>query len=121
MPDVLFISTDLMFSSRVSGAAQRSGVTLRSTASLDAASLQPTDRNDAPRLVICDLSTSGLDIAAAVAACRAVELPPRIVAYAPHVHEAKLQAARAAECDAVYTKGQFDAQLDTILASAKAN
>jgi CheY-like chemotaxis protein len=119
MPDVLFLSTDLMFSSRVTAAAQGANVSLQTVAKIDVAqSYSAVEPAAVPRLVILDLSTTGMDVAANVAAWRALEHPPRIVAYAPHVHEARLAAARAAECDAVYTKGQFDSKLDAILASA---
>jgi CheY-like chemotaxis protein len=117
MPSVLFLSTDLMFSSRVGGAATRANVSLQTAASINVAQAYGAADTDVPRLVILDLSTAGMDVAANVAAWRSLENPPRIIAYAPHVHEAKLAAARAAQCDAVYTKGQFDSQLDAILAA----
>lgn len=117
MPDVLFLSSDLMFSSRVGGAAARAKVSLQTAAKVDVAQAYGSADADVPRLVILDLSTAGMDVAASVAAWRSLEHPPRIIAYAPHVHEAKLAAARAADCDAVYTKGQFDSQLDGILAA----
>ena len=121
MPDVLFLSSDLMFSSRVGGAAARANVSLQTAGSINVAQAYAVADAEVPRLVILDLSTPGLDVAASVAAWRALAHPPRIVAYAPHVHEGKLAAARAAECDAVYTKGQFDSQVDAILASANNN
>jgi hypothetical protein len=39
-----------------------------------------------------------------------------IVAYAPHVHEDRLRAATEAGCNEVLSRGQFDRQMDDILA-----
>jgi hypothetical protein len=37
------------------------------------------------------------------------------VAYAPHVHEQLLQAAAEAGCNEVFTRGQFDRQMEDII------
>jgi len=41
----------------------------------------------------------------------------RVIAFGPHVHEKRLEAARRAGCDVVVSRGQFFAQLNTILKS----
>jgi hypothetical protein len=52
-------------------------------------------------------------------ALRDLDNPPRkIVAFGPHVHEAKLAAARSAGCDEVISRGRFHAELIEIVASA---
>lgn len=115
--DALLLSADLRVSSTVSGAAARCGVACETAMSCRAASDKAAAL--APRLVVIDLGTPGLDIAAFVAALRALPEPPRrIVAFGPHVHEAKLAAARAAGCDDVLSRGRFHADVDSILASA---
>ena len=67
-----------------------------------------------------DLSAPGVDAAATLSALRAASRlqPLRTIAYAPHVHEAKLAAAQAAGYDAVLTRGQFDRGLQEIAASS---
>ncbi len=68
-------------------------------------------------LVLLDLTTASLDVRELVPRLRAqASQPISIIAYGPHVHEATLAAAREAGCDEVLARGQFDAQLDTILA-----
>ena len=68
-------------------------------------------------LVLLDLTTTSLDVRELVPRLRAqASRPISIIAYGPHVHEAALATAREAGCDEVLARGQFDAQLDAILA-----
>ena len=121
MPEsVLFLTTDLMFASRAGGAAQRAGVALDTIPAPER--LVERCREETAALVIVDLSLGGLEIAELVASLRELpHAPRRIIAYGPHVHEAKLQAAATAGCDAVFSRGEFNAQMDRILASANAD
>lgn len=115
--DALLLSADLATSSNVTGAAARCGASCE-TAWTPAAAVEKA-ANLAPRLVILDLSTPGLDPAAIVAEMQGLAAPPnRIIAFGPHVHEAKLAAAREAGCDQVISRGRFHADLDAILASS---
>jgi CheY-like chemotaxis protein len=111
---VLFLTADLMFLSRAGAAANSIGATLRvvgtTAALLDAISAEEA------KLVLLDLSTPGIDVAQAVARIRQIGVPATIVAYGPHVHQAKLDAALQAGCDKVLSKGQFTGQLNQILA-----
>jgi DNA-binding NarL/FixJ family response regulator len=69
-----------------------------------------------PHLVILDLSHPGLDPGQLVP--RLVELigpAAAILAFGPHVHEARLAAAAAAGCHSVISRGQFRAQMEQIL------
>jgi len=102
-----------MIGARVDGAARQQGLTMVTVhdpqAAVDAAS------EDDCRLIIVDLRMPNLDVRALVKSirdCRESHLP--IVACAPHVHEAKLAAAREAGCDAVITRGQLDRELEAI-------
>ncbi len=108
-----YICTDLMFSSRVMGLAQQLGVDLQTTG--------PTLPEDIaiapPDLVLIDLATPGLNITELVPHIRAAAKSARLLAYGPHVHEAKLAAAQAAGCDEVLTRGQFDRQMEAILSA----
>jgi hypothetical protein len=67
-------------------------------------------------LVMVDLTIAGLDVAALVSKLKGLpDGGPAIVAYGPHVHEAKLAAAQAAGCDAVMARGQFLSNIDAIV------
>lgn len=64
-----------------------------------------------------DLETPDLDLPAIVSRAREARDDCLIVAYGPHVHEARLQAARDAGCDQVLSRGQFDRELPALLQS----
>jgi DNA-binding NtrC family response regulator len=69
------------------------------------------------KLVAVDLGTAGIDVPALVQRLKGrTENVPAIVAYGPHVHEAALEAAKEAGCDAVVSRGQFMSQADAIFA-----
>ncbi len=111
------ITNNLVFSSQVSGAAAKAGVTLRTSPGvqdfLDAAS--------GASLVMVDLSVPGMRIADLVNRARNLDSPPaEIVAFGPHVHEARLMAARSAGCDVVMSQGSFVSGMNEILARAAA-
>jgi CheY-like chemotaxis protein len=110
---VLFLSSDLVFSSRLAAAGKRLGMAVSAVSTIDAA----VDRveGNAIELVICDLSAPGAEAQALVARLRRLRPNLAIVAYAPHVHEDRLRAAAEAGCNEVLTRGQFDRQMDDIL------
>lgn len=119
MLTALLISGDLMMSSRFQAAGAGQSIPL-ATALGPAAAIDRLSQAPA-RLVILDLTAPGLDPAQLVPALRDLPTPPtRIVAFAPHVHEARLAAAEAAGCDLVMSRGQFVRQLDELLAGADA-
>jgi CheY-like chemotaxis protein len=111
---VIFFSTDLVFSSRLAAAADRQGIALVTVSSIDAALARLAD--GAVALAILDLSVSGLRPDDAVRRLREAQKNLALVAYAPHVHEERLQAARDAGCDLVLSRGGFDRQIDDLLA-----
>lgn len=113
----LLVSSDLMFASKFEAAGRRRNLAVQTARTLDLA----IDKAGASAfdLVVLDLSLAGLDPAKLVAQLRGLEHPPRtIVAYAPHVHESRLEAARAAGCDRVLTRGQFDRGMEQLLAES---
>jgi CheY-like chemotaxis protein len=110
---VLFLSSDLVFSSRLSGVAGRLGVSISSVSSIDAAIARVI--GDSVDLVILDLSANHLDPQSAVARLRESSPELAVIAYAPHVHEDRLQAADDAGCNEVLTRGQFDRQMEELL------
>lgn len=110
----VLLSSDLAVLAHVEGAAARRGQSVRA-ASKD----WPGEQNagEFPTLVLLDLSMPSLDLEAVVRRIRSIAgSATKVVAFGPHVHEARLAAARAAGCDQVVTRGQFMTQLDAILA-----
>lgn len=106
MMTVLLLSTDLLFSSSLSGDAQRAGCQLHTADNTDQL-LQKVATAAAPTIVLIDLGKTS-DVAEAVRQLRACATPPRaILAYGPHVHRERLAAAREAGCDLVLTRGQL--------------
>lgn len=111
--DVLLVSGDLFLGSRIRAAAQTQHRSL-DVAGSGAMALERL-QSASYRLVLVDLETPGLRIAELVAACGGGDAGPTIIAYGPHVHEQRLEAARQAGCDHVLTRGKFDATLPQLL------
>ena len=114
---VFYLTGDLLFSSRVSGAAANLGVDLQVVGSV-VQLLQRADASIDCKLVLVDLTLSSLELDAAVQAIRERMPEARIIAYGPHVQEALLTAAAAAGCDEVLSRGQFDREFPRLLRSA---
>ena len=110
---VLFLSSDLVFSSRLAGAGQRLGVPVSAVSSIDAAVARL--QGGSVDLVVLDLSASNIDPQTSVTRLRESHPALPIVAYAPHVHEDRLRAAADAGCNEVLTRGQFDRQMEELL------
>jgi len=110
----LFLTSDLVFASKVAGAALRQSVIVETALTPDV--LFGKAQGQSLDLVIIDLSLPKLELRELIDRLRALPNPPRaIVGFAPHVHEAVLQAAQQAGCDVVMSRGQFNAQLDELL------
>jgi hypothetical protein len=108
----ILISADLTVVSRFQGAAAQAGLATR-VASGQATAIDCETENVG--LVVIDLSTPLSDIQAIVKHFKAKTLPPRIVAFGPHVHEERLAVAREAGCDEVVSRGHFFAQMESLL------
>ena len=114
---VLFLCPNLMFASRISGAANVLKIPLHVLANPnDLATKLASDI----RLVIIDLGQDGLNLPGIVAEVRAMSSSARVVAFGSHVNEAALAAARAAGCDEVMANSQFDRTYVELLRSAVA-
>jgi CheY-like chemotaxis protein len=109
---VLLVSPDLFLGSRIRGVVESQGCSLSVAPTGHAAG----DRLDAGnyRLVLIDLQTPGLDVQGLLQR-RTARGQPVFVAYGPHVQAPLLRAARAAGCDEVLTRGQFDASMNDVL------
>lgn len=110
---VVLLYGDLMGASRVEGAARLAGVEFRLVGNVDAAVAYCAEQSVS--LVMVDLATAGLDVSSLIERLNGRDERPAIVAYGPHVHEAVLDAARAAGCDLVLSRGQFMGQADAII------
>jgi len=113
---VVVLTPDLAVASMVRGAAQQAGAT--SVMALDADSLfRRLEEIATPALLVVHLETRGLDVAAFMERVRSLPRPPLgVIAFGPHVHEARLEAARQAGCDEVLSKGGFHARAAELIA-----
>jgi DNA-binding response OmpR family regulator len=112
---ILFLTADLMFSSRVAGAAARLGMSLKTAAT--PAALMELFAAEPISLVVIDLSSPRLDLPGLIGELKTSANTPRaIIAYGPHVHENRLAEAAAAGCDEVLSRGQFSARMEETLA-----
>jgi hypothetical protein len=112
----IFLSSDLMFASRVQAAAAQQGATL----AVRGLSADLSDAS-AARLVIADLSAIGnVPLPPLVEGIRQQCPIARLVAYAPHVHVGVIEQAREAGFDEVLTRGQFNERMAALLKEATA-
>jgi CheY-like chemotaxis protein len=109
----LYLTADLLFTSRVTSAAAAAALHVTVVGSVEAARDQA--REGDVGLLLLDLSLPGCRPELVMQAWRQLPEPPPVVAYAPHVADAQLQAAREAGCTEVLTRGQFDRQMRAVL------
>ena len=111
---ILFLTSDLMIASQIEGAAERCGARLKVVASMDA--LAQKCQADEVVLVLIDLGFAGLELKELVSSVEnSRSARPTIVAFGPHVHANRLEAARTAGCDEVMSRGALCAQIDDLL------
>ncbi len=111
---VVFFTKDLLFSSRVTSVATQLSIEMSVLSGAD----ERVERAStvSVKAILLDLGTSGLDPAHLVPQLRKLTPPPNaIIAFGPHVHEAKLAAARDAGCDQMFSHGEFNSRRDEIL------
>jgi CheY-like chemotaxis protein len=107
----LVLCDDLIFFSRVSGAARAAGLSVRMVRT--AADLLAAAHPTPPAGIILDVHNPGLDLPALLAALKeACPTMPRVIAYGSHVEAAVLRAARQAGCDRVLPRSQFVEELE---------
>lgn len=112
--NLVLLSSDLMAASRIQGAVANFAARLRTVANAEQAISACGE--ELVSVVVVDLALPGLEIEPLVNSLkRASAAPPKVVAFGPHVHENRLAAARQAGCDEVVSRGQFFAQLESIL------
>ncbi len=112
---VIAWAADLTSAARIRGAAQATGTELRLARDADA--LLRAAAAEQPRLIVVDLEARG-DPAAAIARLKADAATAAIpvIAFAPHVREEAIAAARAAGAERVLARGAFLRDLPRLLA-----
>jgi CheY-like chemotaxis protein len=114
MSDVaLYLTADLFFSSRLVSAAEAAARRVEVVDSIETA-LRRAEAGDVGLLLI-DLTLPGCRPEEVMRDWSALLDPPPVVAYGPHVAAAQLDAARAAGCTEVLTRGQFDREMRDVL------
>ena len=117
----LYLTRDLMFQSQMLGVVRDAHVKLESVDSVDML-LTRASRIGTAAVVILDLSVPQSDPHDLVPKLQQMPIAPKaIVAYAPHVHVAKLAAATAVGCDHVMSQGQFQRQIKSLLSKLDAD
>lgn len=111
MPDVVALAADMIFASRMRGAAQAVGAPLELARSADA--LLERARANPPRRILLDLDNRSGDLAQLILTLKS---DPRtaaieVVAYVSHVREDAIAAARDAGADRVLARGAFARQM----------
>jgi len=114
-PDGLVLSDDLIFFSRIAGAARARGLVVRQART--AGEMVALARQNPPAGVILDLQNPGLELEALLAELRSLPEAPRVIAYGSHVLADALRAARQAGCDRVMPRSQFAESLETDIAA----
>jgi len=104
---VLLLTSDIAVGAFARGAAEQLGTAFVQV--LDAPSVVRRLAELAPpAIVVVNLETHGLEIAALVSELSQQPNAPRaVIAFGPHVHEQRLQAARDAGCTEVLSRGKF--------------
>jgi DNA-binding NarL/FixJ family response regulator len=114
---VLYLTSDLLFSSRVASAAAQHGIAV--VVLSDLAALQVHLQQDSPRAVILDLEHRAADPASVMEHVLASTSRPTVVAYGPHVKQSLLDAAQSARVDLVLSRGQFNSQVANLFQQLK--
>jgi hypothetical protein len=108
---LIHLTGDLLLASRAGCAADALGVSIVTALSpSQAVSLQTAETTG----LLVDLEASQLDLAALVTSLVNRERLV-IIAYGPHVHVERLDAARQAGCDAVLSRGQLDRDMANVI------
>ena len=109
----VLLTTDLIFSTKVTGTARALGLEIAVAADVEKAS--ELCRGEPPGCVFIDLGIPGLEISSVVSRLRSAAGTAPTVAYGSHVDKAWLDQARAAGCDEVLPRSKFSAELPDLL------
>ena len=109
---IVLLASDLMLSSTISGHVAATGSQFRSTGTVIDAVNVVNEHRDA--LLLVDLGLPGLNVEALAGQLSADTLHAA-VAYGPHVHVLKLDAAKAAGFGSVMSRGSFSASVGQLI------
>lgn len=109
MAQVLFLSDDLMFGSRVAHAASMQNVSLQTVLQLDQLP-EALQYIDVERIIL-DLSCTAFIPAHVMEVVESSDREPRTMAFGSHVQQEKLEIANAVGFDEVVSNGQFNEML----------
>lgn len=110
---VVLLASDLMLSSTVSGFASSAGLTFRSVGAVS--EITEVIKESRSVLLLIDVGLPGLDFQQ-IAESVPQDVLASAVAYGPHVHTEKLEAAGNAGVGTVMSRGQFSAQAGRLIA-----
>lgn len=115
---VLALVQDLIFASKIRGAAGAAGVATRVTGR--AADLIREARARRPGLILLDLDHRGVDVSEVIEGLKADPSTSGVpvVGFVSHVNEAAIRGAREAGADRVLARSAFVRELPDILRSA---
>src|SRR5688572_7330348 len=100
--NVVLLSNDLMTQSKVGDACRSAGCEFKAAPTVD----RLIESVSESTIVVLDLAMQNYDVADVITKLRSLQAAVRaILAFGPHVHEARLQAATDAGCDAVFARG----------------
>lgn len=111
---IVLFASDLMMSSSVSGFASSVGVDCQTAG--DCESVAELVQRDGQFLLLIDLGYPAF-VAEDLAATVPTDVLENAIAYGPHVHVEKLQAARNAGIGTVISRGQFSSQMGQLISS----
>ncbi len=111
-PRVLLVCSDLFFSTQLKGRAESAGAAVDVELSPGRVA-ERVSGGDYSHIVL-DLESAGLNVAGLLDGLSA-EGRPEVIAFGPHVQTARLEAARAAGCDHVVSRGQIASSLALLL------
>ncbi len=110
-PPVVALPADLMFASRIRGAAQAAGIPLEIANKPDA--LRERIARIRPRRVLIDLDARGWDPVALIRELKQADTQgaTEIIAWVSHVRTDAIEAAREAGADRVLARSAFSKQM----------
>lgn len=109
----LYLTNDLMFSSKVTSLARERGWPLDMVMSPTA--LDERLAEGPAALAIVDLTWPASDLGELVRRIRQSSAGALIVAYGPHVDRSTLESAQQAGCDHVFSRGEFSQLFPAVL------
>ena len=113
VPSGLLLSRDLMFTVKITGTAKELGRVVKAAGRIELAEAFLSEHR--PRAVFVDLTAGDLVSLESLKKLMALAPDVPFIAYGPHVETEAFDAARAAGCHEIYTRGKFTAILPDLL------